>query len=139
MPDVNEVIRALRCCTKSWKQKNRENWGVEKEPYCQKCPKRHTGCCEYCLMRDALSLLEAMPKWVSVEKDKPKSMANKVIVYLEHDEYVSQIGYGHFEKYNGVEEWYNLETGEPFSKRGYRVTKWMPMPLSPEGSKLILS
>ena len=80
-----------------------------------------------------------MGKWISVGERLPKSMANKVIVYLQHGYLVDQIGYGHYEKYQGVEMWYNLETNEPFSKRGYTVTHWMPMPKSPKGERLTLS
>jgi hypothetical protein len=66
-------------------------------------------------------------------------MANKVIVYLQHEDLVPYIGYGHYEKFQGEEMWYDLENGEQFSKRGYTVTHWMPMPKSPEGVKLMLS
>ena len=77
-------------------------------------------------------------KWIPVSERKPKSIANKVIVYVEHDDLNPQIGYGHYEKFQGVEMWYNLETQEQFSKYGYTVTHWMPMPISPEGKKLCL-
>ena len=46
--------------------------------------------------------------WVSVKDRKPKSMANKVLVWLEHEELVGYIGFGHYEKYKGVEMWYDL-------------------------------
>ena len=78
-------------------------------------------------------------EWIPVGKRLPKSMANKVIVYLQHEDYVPHIGYGHYEKYNGVETWYDLENNEEFSERGYTVTHWMPMPKSPEGEILVLS
>lgn len=87
----------------------------------------------------ALELLKEQPKWIPVTDRLPKSMANKVIVYLQHDDLVPQIGYGHYEKFQGEEMWYNLETDEQFTKRGYTVTHWMPMPKSPEGEKLALS
>jgi len=92
----------------------------------------------YATIRKAVDLLKEQ-EWIPVDERLPKSMANKVIVYLEHEDLVSEIGYGHYEKFNGVEMWYNLETGEQFSKRGYIVTHWMPMPKSPNGEKLILS
>lgn len=79
-----------------------------------------------------------MEKWIPVAERKPKSFANKVIVYLQHDDYVPQIGYGHYEKFHGEEMWYDLESGEQFSKRGYTVTHWMPMPKSPNGETLAL-
>lgn len=78
------------------------------------------------------------PKWIPVTERKPKSIANKVIVYVEHDDLNPKIGYGHYEKYQGVEMWYDLETQEQFSAHGYTVTHWMPMPISPEGKKLCL-
>ena len=78
------------------------------------------------------------PKWIPVTERKPKSMANKVIVYVEHEDLNPQIGYGHYEKFQGVEMWYNLETQEQFSKHGYTVTHWMPMPKSLDGKRLIL-
>lgn len=87
----------------------------------------------------AIERIKEIPKWISVDEKKPKSMANKVIVYVEHEDLVPQIGYGHYEKFEGKELWYNLETNEPFSKHGYTVTHWMPMPRSPEGEILILN
>lgn len=89
-------------------------------------------------MKDAIELLKEQPKWIPVAERKPKSMANKVIVYAEHEDLTPQIGYGHYEKFKGVEMWYNLETQEQFSKHGYTVTHWMPMPKSPDGKRLIL-
>lgn len=83
-------------------------------------------------------LKEKQPKWIPVSERKPKSMANKVIVYLEHEDLTPMIGYGHFERYQGEEMWYDLETCEQFSKHGYTVTYWMPMPKSPDGKTLIL-
>ena len=91
------------------------------------------------MLCDALELLKEQPRWIPVTERLPKSMANKVIVYLQHDDLVPQIGYGHYEKFQGEEMWYNLETDEQFTKRGYTVTNWMPMPKSPEGEKLALS
>lgn len=81
---------------------------------------------------------DVKPKWIPVTERKPKSMANKVIVYVEHEDLNPQIGYGHYEKFQGVEMWYNLETQEQFSERGYTVTHWMPMPKSLDGKRLIL-
>lgn len=81
---------------------------------------------------------DVKPKWIPVTERKPKSMANKVIVYVEHDDLNPQIGYGHYEKFQGVEMWYNLETQEQFSEHGYTVTHWMPMPKSLDGKRLIL-
>lgn len=77
-------------------------------------------------------------EWIPVSERLPRNMANKVIVYLQHEDLVSKIGYGHYEKYKGVETWYDLERDAPFSKDGYTVTHWMPMPLSPDGEKLAL-
>lgn len=138
MPNINEIIKGLQHCTKNPKIKNHEKWGLKKEPECEGCPNRYTGCCEYCLMRDSLTLLKEQPKWIPVSERKPKSMSNKVIVYLEHEDLTPMIGYGHFERYQGEEMWYDLETCEQFSKHGYTVTYWMPMPKSPDGKTLIL-
>ena len=85
-----------------------------------------------------IRFIHNQPKWIPVSERKPKSMANKVIVYLQHEDYVPQIGYGHYEKFKGEEMWYDLENDEQFIKRGYTVTHWMPMPKSPDGEELIL-
>ena len=78
-------------------------------------------------------------EWIPADKRKPRSIANKVIVYLQHEDLVPHIGYGHYEKDKGAEMWYDLENNEQFSKRGYTVTHWMPMPVSPKGEVLVLS
>lgn len=70
--------------------------------------------------------------WISVKERLPKSIANKVLVYVEHEDLVGYIGYGHYEKYKGVEMWYDLEHNEQFTKRGYAVTHWMPLPEPPK-------
>ena len=73
-------------------------------------------------------------EWISVEERLPESIVNKVLVYCEN----GYIGYGHYEKYQGEETWYNLESGEPFSSWSlqnclpYKVTHWMPLPKPPE-------
>ena len=84
------------------------------------------------IVDDALALLKEQ-KWIPVTERLPKSMANKVIVYIQHEDLVPYIGYGHYENYHGRSTWYNLENNEEFSERGYKVTHWMPMPKSPEG------
>lgn len=71
-------------------------------------------------------------QWMSVKDRLPKSIANKVLVWLEHEDLVGYIGFGHYEKYKGQEIWYDLEHNEAFSIRGYVVTHWMPMPTMPE-------
>ena len=85
-------------------------------------------------------IIESMPtltppnEWISVEERLPESIVNKVLVYCEN----GYIGYGHYEKYQGEETWYNLESGEPFSSWSlqnclpYKVTHWMPLPKPPE-------
>lgn len=79
--------------------------------------------------------LTPQTEWVSVEERLPESIVNKVLVYCEN----GYIGYGHYEKYQGEETWYNLENGEPFSSWSlqnclpYKVTHWMPLPKPPEG------
>lgn len=72
--------------------------------------------------------------WISIKDEKPKSMINKVIVCCKN----GYVGFGHYEKFGGVEEWYNLESGKPFSEWGpkgendYEVTHWMERPHPPE-------
>ena len=92
-----------------------------------------------CLMR-VRSMVHSEPtltpqnEWVSVEERLPQSIINKVLVYCEN----GYIGYGHYEKYQGEETWYNLESGEPFASWNlencspYKVTHWMPLPKPPE-------
>lgn len=70
--------------------------------------------------------------WVSVKDRLPKSMINKVLVWLEHEDLNGYIGYGHYEKFHGEEMWYDLEHDERFDKRGYIVTHWMPLPEPPK-------
>ena len=72
--------------------------------------------------------------WVSVKDELPKRLTNKVICFCEGDDYhPDYVGFGHYEKYKGVETWYNLETGEPFAEWGLTVTHWKPLPEAPEG------
>lgn len=78
------------------------------------------------------------PSWIPVTERLPRSMANKVLVYLQHEEYVPYIGYGHYEKFKGEEIWYDLENNVPFSERGYTVTHWLPVPESSDGEELVL-
>lgn len=70
--------------------------------------------------------------WISVKDRLPDSMANKVLVWLEHEDSVGYIGFGHYEKFNGAETWYDLEHAEPFARHGYYVTRWMPLPEPPK-------
>lgn len=121
MDEMKKAIKILEECIDAWKE-----CGTSKA---------------YSIMlgvREVLGLLRRQPQWVSVKVSKPKSVGNKVIVYLEHKDLVPQIGYGHYEKYMGEEMWYDLEHGDQFSARGYTVTHWMPMPTSPGGARLTL-
>ena len=70
--------------------------------------------------------------WISVEDELPRSVANKVLVWLEHEELVGYIGFGHYEKYKGQEIWFDLENNDAFSARGYKVTHWMLLPEAPK-------
>lgn len=65
-------------------------------------------------------------EWISIKERLPTSMANKVIVNCKN----GYVGFGHYEKFRGKEEWYNLESGQPFSEwgEGYGVTHWMELP-----------
>ena len=121
MYEMKRAIKILEVCIDTWGK-----WGSAKD---------------YSIMlgvKEVLGLLKIQPQWVDVKVKKPRSVANKVIVYLEHEDLVPQIGYGHYEKYKGKEMWYDLESGDQFSARGYTVTHWMPMPTSPGGARLNL-
>ena len=68
--------------------------------------------------------------WISVKDKLPKYIANKVIVLCKN----GYVGFGHYEKFKETEEWYNLETQEPFTAwdqedcESYEVTHWMQLP-----------
>lgn len=81
---------------------------------------------------ERIAIMSEHGLWIPVEERLPKSMANKVLVWLEHDDFVGKMAYGHYEKYKGVEEWYDLELLEPFSNEGYRVSYWMEAPEPPK-------
>lgn len=72
--------------------------------------------------------------WVSVEERLPNKINNKVLVYCKN----GYIGFGHYENFRGVEDWYNIESGKPFREwdledcETYEVTHWMPLPEPPE-------
>ena len=129
MPDREKVIKGLECM-KSIKRPTEED--------CASCGYKESFDCGRDVGNDALALIKKQ-EWIPVSDRLPKSIANKVIVYLQHEDLVSQIGYGHYEKFQGEEMWYDLEHNEQFSKRGYTVTHWMPLPESPKGERLTLS
>lgn len=74
------------------------------------------------------------PGWISVEDRLPQKITNKVLVYCKN----GYIGFGHYEKFQGVEDWYNLESGKQFREwnledcETYEVTHWMPLPEPPQ-------
>lgn len=74
-----------------------------------------------------------MSRWISVEDRLPTSIVNKVIVRCKN----GYVGFGHYEKYNGKEVWYNLESQKPFTDwdiedcETYEITHWMPLPEPP--------
>lgn len=82
--------------------------------------------------QERIAELEAVQQWISVKDRFPRSMANKVLVYVQHEDLVGYIGFGHYEKFHGEEMWYDLERGEQFAKNGYIVTHWMPLPEPPK-------
>ena len=125
MAELEKVIKALEFCTTSEDCRLCVYWQTFDNTGCQ-------------TMKDALELLKDR-RWIPVSERLPKNMANRVIVYLQHKDYAPYIGYGHYEKFLGEEMWYDLENNTQFSKRGYTVTHWMPMPDSPEGETLALS
>ena len=75
-----------------------------------------------------------MSRWISVEDRLPTSIVNKVIVRCKN----GYVGFGHYEKYNGKEVWYNLESQKPFTDwdiedcETYETTHWMPLPEPPK-------
>lgn len=79
------------------------------------------------------STLTQPNNWISTKDGLPERITNKVIVYCKN----GYIGFGHYEKYNGTETWYNLESQKPFSDwdiedcEVYEVTHWMPLPEPP--------
>ena len=74
-------------------------------------------------------------KWISVEDRLPKKVTNKVLVYCKN----GYIGFGHYEDFRGVKDWYNLESGKLFREwdlegcETYEATHWMPLPKAPKG------
>lgn len=102
--DLDATIKGLKCCTKKPYPKNREKWGVKKEPECDDCPNRYTGLCEYCLMRDALELLKDQ-QWYQIEKHQPPrnkavlvycpKMRNTYEAYLGEDGLWRYLAQGH--------------------------------------------
>lgn len=75
-----------------------------------------------------------MSEWISVKDRLPEKIANKVIVCCKN----GYVGFGHYEKFNGFQTWYNLESQKPFTDwdlkncETYEVTHWMPLPQPPE-------
>lgn len=117
--DREKVIKGIDICL------NRFHCGAD-------CPYYDGNGCQEQLRQDALELLkEQDERWIPVTERLPRSIANKVLVYVQHEDYVGYIGYGHYEKYKGQEMWFDLEHYEEFSKRGYTVTHWMETPMPP--------
>lgn len=83
------------------------------------------------IMLDIVKKAPTVGGWISVEDELPRGITNKVLVWLEHEELVGYIGFGHYEKYKGQEIWFDLENNDAFSARGYKVTYWMPLPAPP--------
>lgn len=116
MPDREKVIKGLEHC-------------ISADETCEGCPYEGTTCTTT-LNADALALLKEQ-KWIPVTERLPKSMINRVLVYVQHEDLTGYIGFGHFEKFKGEEMWYDLENNCQFSKRGYTVTHWMETPIPP--------
>ena len=125
MTDFNETSEALKYCS-----------GHED---CFGCPRFGKGvadfahpCGLFLEAADAIDSLQSnIPRWVSAD-DPPRSITNKVIVYCTSDERNDYVGFGHYEKYKGVETWYNLENGKPFSEWNMTVTHWQDRPEPPK-------
>lgn len=89
----------------------------------------------YYTVAEICAIIDVAPTiggWISVKDSLPRSVINKVLVYLDHDDLGGYIGYGHYENYQGKETWYDLEHSEPFAVYGYRVTHWMSLPEPPK-------
>ena len=76
--------------------------------------------------------LKEQPRWISVKDVLPKSVANKVLVWVVDDDLNGDIGFGHYEEYAGVKMWINLLNDESFMLRNQIVTYWMPLPEPPK-------
>lgn len=119
MTDREKVVKGLECCT-----------FILGKRKCNECPyQKDNGC--YQLQDDFHALLKEQ-KWIPVTERLPKSMINRVLVYVQHEDLTGYIGFGHFEKFKGEEMWYDLENNCQFSKRGYTVTHWMETPIPPK-------
>lgn len=74
-------------------------------------------------------------KWIPVAEKLPEKITNKVLVYCKN----GYIGFGHYEDFQGVKDWYNLENGKPFREwdledcETYEVTHWCELPEPPKG------
>lgn len=66
--------------------------------------------------------------WISVTDRLPTAVGNKVLVSCVSDTANDYVGFAHYEKYNGEETWFNLETGKPFSEWDMTVTHWRELP-----------
>lgn len=85
-------------------------------------------------MAENAELREAQ-RWVPVGERLPDRITNKVIVLCKN----GYVGFGHYEKFQGTETWYNLENHKPFTDwdledcETYEVTHWQPLPAAPKG------
>ena len=128
MHDREKVIKGLKCCCEHIEGMNCDHCPYDEE----QTEIGQINQCTSALAYDALALLkEQDERWIPVTERLPRSIANKVLVYVQHEDYVGYIGYGHYEKYKGQEMWFDLEHYEEFSKRGYHVTHWMETPMPP--------
>lgn len=83
--------------------------------------------------RRKIAEIPAVNRWIPCYEKLPESVGNKVIVFCIGDEpNTNYVGFGHYDNYPHIEEWYNLETGFPFADLGLVVTHWMPLPEPPK-------
>ena len=127
--DREKVIKGLEICSDCGFCESIKKFDL-------RCPYRNNdgkGCDRSQLLMDALSMLkeQEVVRWIPVTERFPKSMINRVLVYVQHEDLTGYIGFGHFEKFKGEEMWYDLENNCQFSKRGYTVTHWMETPMPP--------
>lgn len=107
---------------------------------CEDCLRKYDGICPHpasrCVEFRTIKQLPAIkPKlradWIPCSERLPESVGNKVLVFCTGDAF-DYFGLGHYEKFKGIETWYNTETGWPFADQGLTVTHWMPRPEPPE-------
>ena len=90
--------------------------------------------CNECIADHLLANGVTVQKWIPITERLPKEITNKVLVYCK----CGYIGFGHYEEFQGTKDWFNLESGKPFTEwdlndcKTYAVTHWMALPEPPK-------